>query len=138
MTKKGFAPTGNEDKRECRTVHAYGTVVMWSTYDTCVRYGHQVVNVRYVRTVRSSGSQRENNLTYRTMCRRRSVRYVRTVRKCIEWRKQFNVQEDYNNPKRYYYNPKDYASCKTSYYILTTVRFPSASCCRPSSFLRWT
>ncbi len=38
VLKNGFALAGNEDKRECRTVRAYGTVVMWSTYDTCLRY----------------------------------------------------------------------------------------------------
>jgi hypothetical protein len=31
VIKKGFAPPGNHDKRECRTVRAYATVVRWST-----------------------------------------------------------------------------------------------------------
>ena len=86
MNKNGFAPAGNQDNRECRTVRAYGTVVYliitvgvcsqcdhteqceqckthvemhigtvwyaygtvvgWSAYDTCVRYGGQVVNAK--------------------------------------------------------------------------------------------
>ncbi len=61
VLKNGFALAGNEDKQEYRTVRAYGTVVRWSTYDTCVRYGRQVINV-------------ENNLTYHVQAKERTIR----------------------------------------------------------------
>ena len=44
-----------------------------------------------------------------------SIPYARMVRKSTEGRNLFNVQEDYNNPKMFCYNPKDYLSFKTSY-----------------------
>ncbi len=31
VLKNGFGQAGTEDKRECRTVRVYGTVVRWST-----------------------------------------------------------------------------------------------------------
>ena len=50
-----------------------------------------VANVTYVVTGdRRRGDRGENYLTYGG--RVVNVRYVRTVRKCIEWRKLFNVQ----------------------------------------------
>ena len=47
VIKNEFAPAGNHDQRECRTVRAYGTVVRWSTrnritYRTVRAYGTQM------------------------------------------------------------------------------------------------
>ncbi len=87
VLKNGFAQAGTEDKRECRTVRAYGTVIRWSggqrtirangtvvrssTYDTCVRYGRQVVNV-------------ENNLTYHVQAIERTIRAYGTRKHRME------------------------------------------------------
>ena len=75
------------------------TYVVTVTYVVSVTY---VVNVIYVVTVTfvvtgnwlaTGDVATVEKIIKRIMCMRRSVRYVRTVRKCIEWRNYLTFRE---------------------------------------------